>query len=155
MTIETSLADFVTFDLLRVLSSEISSDAVSALRYAIAQICSELLPEAIGLTDAFGFSDWELNRFVYVYFPRCRHSFLFLSSALGRYDGKAYQTLWEKSQLDPLNEKEVPDAYEVCFLPTILAHRVFIFRFRSQSGQCCYGGNVKHGKLHVERRCSL
>jgi hypothetical protein len=37
---------------------------VHILRHASAQICSDLLPEAIGLTDAFGFSDWELNRFV-------------------------------------------------------------------------------------------
>lgn len=29
---------------------------------AIKQICAELLPEATGLTDAFGFTDWELDR---------------------------------------------------------------------------------------------
>ena len=28
------------------------------------KIYSHLLPESIGLTDAFGFSDWELDRFV-------------------------------------------------------------------------------------------
>ncbi len=39
-----------------------SRDAVISLRQTISQICLELVPQAIGLTDAFGFSDWELDR---------------------------------------------------------------------------------------------
>lgn len=31
---------------------------------AILKLCSELLPNAIGLSDAFGFTDWELDRYV-------------------------------------------------------------------------------------------
>ncbi|THU89410.1 peroxisomal oxidase [Dendrothele bispora CBS 962.96] len=105
-TIESSLADFLAFDLLRMSDADNStSDAVFILRRTIAEICSELLPEAIGLTDAFGFSDWELN------------------SALGRYDGRVYQTLWEKAQMEPLNQKEVPDAYEESIKPMLLRGR--------------------------------
>lgn len=62
---------------------------------AIAQNCLTLLPEAIGLTDALGLTDWELD------------------SALGVYDGKVYQALWNRAQMEPLNSQEVPDAYEV------------------------------------------
>lgn len=39
-----------------------SGDAVNSLRQTISHICFELVPQAIGLTDAFGFSDWELDR---------------------------------------------------------------------------------------------
>lgn len=41
--------------------------------------------EAVQITDAFGFSDFELG------------------SALGRYDGRVYETLWEEVKKDPVN----------------------------------------------------
>lgn len=41
--------------------------------------------EAVQLTDAFRFSDYELG------------------SVLGRYDGRVYETLWEEVQKDPVN----------------------------------------------------
>ncbi|KAI4519333.1 acyl-CoA oxidase [Schizophyllum commune Loenen D] len=66
---------------------------VAALRGTIATTCASLVPHAIGLTDAFGFSDWELD------------------SALGMYDGRVYEALWDRAQREPLNEKEVTDAY--------------------------------------------
>jgi len=53
-----------------------------------------LIPETIGLTDAFGFTDWDLG------------------SALGVYDGKVYEALWERAQTEPLNRTQVPVAYE-------------------------------------------
>ena len=34
-------------------------------------------------------------------------------SALGVYDGKVYEALWDRAQKDPLNDAEVPDGYEV------------------------------------------
>ena len=43
------------------------------------------------------------------------HSDIFLYSALGVYDGKVYEALWERAQSEPLNRKEVPDGYEVRF----------------------------------------
>jgi acyl-CoA oxidase len=46
----------------------------------------EMTPrEAVQITDAFQFSDFELG------------------SVLGRYDGKVYETLWEEVQRDPVN----------------------------------------------------
>ena len=41
--------------------------------------------EAVQITDAFGFSDYELG------------------SVLGRYDGRVYETLWEEVKNDPIN----------------------------------------------------
>ena len=41
--------------------------------------------EAVQITDAFRFSDYELG------------------SVLGRYDGRVYETLWEEVQKDPVN----------------------------------------------------
>jgi len=41
--------------------------------------------EAVQITDAFGFSDFELG------------------SVLGRFDGRIYETLWEEVKKDPVN----------------------------------------------------
>jgi hypothetical protein len=41
--------------------------------------------EAVQITDAFEFSDYELG------------------SVLGRYDGRVYETLWEEVKKDPVN----------------------------------------------------
>jgi hypothetical protein len=41
--------------------------------------------EAVQITDAFGFTDYELG------------------SVLGRYDGKVYETLWGEVKKDPVN----------------------------------------------------
>ena len=35
------------------------------------------------------------------------------SSALGVKDGRVYETLWERSQLDPLNVSDIPAGYQV------------------------------------------
>ena len=34
-------------------------------------------------------------------------------SALGVYDGNAYETLYKRAQLEPLNASEIPEGYEV------------------------------------------
>ena len=41
--------------------------------------------EAVQITDAFGFSDFELG------------------SVLGRYDGRVYEMLWDEVKKDPVN----------------------------------------------------
>jgi acyl-CoA oxidase len=41
--------------------------------------------EAVQITDAFEFTDYELG------------------SVLGRYDGRVYETLWEEVKKDPVN----------------------------------------------------
>ncbi|KAJ6477780.1 peroxisomal oxidase [Mycena sanguinolenta] len=107
-TVESSLVDLFSFGLFRASPTgdpPRSRDPSRALRLAIAGLCGELLPEAIGLTDAFGFTDWELD------------------SALGVYDGKAYETLWERVQQEPLNQTEVTEAYETSIKPLMMRGR--------------------------------
>ncbi|KAF9074329.1 acyl-CoA oxidase [Rhodocollybia butyracea] len=103
--VESALADLLSFGLLRIENPArvgLSRDPTRGLRMAISNNCLSILPEAIGLTDALGFSDWELD------------------SALGVYDGKVYQALWDKAQTDPLNSKEVADAYEESIKPILM-----------------------------------
>jgi Acyl-CoA oxidase len=48
----------------------------------------EMTPrEAVQITDAFAFSDYELG------------------GVLGRYDGRVYETLWEEVRKDPVNSE--------------------------------------------------
>ena len=49
------------------------------------EVIAMTAPEAVQITDAFGFSDFELG------------------SVLGRYDGRVYKTLWEEVKKDPVN----------------------------------------------------
>jgi acyl-CoA oxidase len=65
------------------------------------KVSEEILPNAIGLTDAFGYSDWELD------------------SALGVYDGKVYEALWAKAQTEPLNDQEVTEVYKTSIRPIL------------------------------------
>ncbi|KAJ7153025.1 peroxisomal oxidase [Mycena crocata] len=107
-TVESALVDLLSFGLFRATPTGIparSRDPTRELRLAISVLCGELLPEAIGLTDAFGFSDWELD------------------SALGVYDGKAYEAMWARVQDEPLNQTEVTEAYEVSIKPMLVRGR--------------------------------
>jgi acyl-CoA oxidase len=72
------------------------SNCAGELRSEISRLCVSLLPERIGLTDAFGFSDWELD------------------SALGVYDGKVYERLWKRAQENPLNKFDTDEVHGVC-----------------------------------------
>lgn len=87
----------------------------------IKSICISLLPNAVGLSDAFGFTDWELHRYIYLFlYPVLLLSCIltctmFCNSALGVYDGNVYEELWKYTQTEPLNQTEVPDGYEVSF----------------------------------------
>ena len=59
---ESGLTDVLSFGLLGEAGPV--ADPSRSLRVAIKRLCEELLPEAIGLSDGFGFSDWELDRWV-------------------------------------------------------------------------------------------
>lgn len=59
--------------------------SVLALETAIRQSVEEILTQAVPLTDAFGWSDWELG------------------SALGRKDGRVYEALMAEAEANPLN----------------------------------------------------
>ena len=66
-TVEGALVDLLSFGLMRPKakygeSPSSSIDPTRAVRLAIQRLCQELIPETIGLTDAFGFTDWDLNR---------------------------------------------------------------------------------------------
>ncbi|CAK5263611.1 unnamed protein product [Mycena citricolor] len=96
-TVESALTDLLSLGLFNVVETATKSlDPTRELRLSIAQSCADLLPEAIGLTDAFGFTDWELD------------------SSLGRYDGNVYEAIWNRVRDEPLNQTEVTEAYHVC-----------------------------------------
>ncbi|KDN43088.1 acyl-CoA oxidase [Tilletiaria anomala UBC 951] len=65
----------------------LTAESVKALETAIRGLVEELLPQVIGLSDAFGWTDWEL------------------SSALGRKDGRVYEHLMALAEGNPLNHK--------------------------------------------------
>lgn len=52
---ENALADCLEFEILN------PHDA-TVVRRTLNTYCLKVLPEAVGLVDAFGFSDWELDR---------------------------------------------------------------------------------------------
>ena len=120
-TVEGALVDLLSFGLVRPKaiygesSPSSSIDPTRAVRFATQRLCQELIPDAIGLTDAFGFTDWDLDRLVIyslllAHFPNNNVVFF---SALGVYNGKVYEALWERAQTEPLNRTQVPVAYEV------------------------------------------
>ncbi|KAF8522758.1 acyl-CoA oxidase [Hysterangium stoloniferum] len=94
-TLEAALVDLLSLDLIP------QRDPVRGLRMEIANLEKEILPQAIGLTDAFGHTDWELD------------------SALGVKDGRAYDALYERTQLEPLNATDVVDGYEEYIKPIL------------------------------------
>lgn len=94
------------------------TDPTRDLRAAINTVCLRLLPNAVGFTDAFSFPDWALDGFVSIhligwiaYFPA--------PSALGVSNGRVYEELWKRAQLEPLNQTNNTPGYEVS--PTIMA----------------------------------
>lgn len=72
-------------------------------RTAVRQLLAAVRPDAVALVDSFKFSD------------------RLLGSALGRYDGRVYETLWEWAQREPLNRSPVADGYRQFLRPLIHA----------------------------------
>jgi acyl-CoA oxidase len=60
--VEAGLVDLLSFGLIGS-SPKDNKDPTRSLRMEIAELCLALLPDAIGLGDAFGFTDWELDRY--------------------------------------------------------------------------------------------
>lgn len=68
------------------MTTAVSSESVPGLQDAILDLMSELRPHAVKLVDAWSIPDWLLN------------------SALGRYDGKVYEELFDMAhRRNPLN----------------------------------------------------
>lgn len=103
---EDGLADLFSLGLLR------SNDR--DLRLAIKSLCSELLPNAIGLVDAFCFSDWVLD------------------SALGVSDGRVYEELWRRVQLNPFNHVDSTSIYRESLAPMLREGRSIAKRVNSR-----------------------
>ncbi|KAG1733523.1 acyl-CoA dehydrogenase/oxidase C-terminal [Suillus lakei] len=95
---ESALVDLLSVGLIRHTGV---GDPTQDLRLAVKALCLEVLPNVIGLTDAFGFSDWSLD------------------SALGVFDGRVYEALWKRVQMEPMNKDEVTPAYAPYIRPML------------------------------------
>lgn len=68
------------------------------LSQAARNLLGELRPDAVALVDALKFDDLELNQ-----------------SAIGAYDGRVYERLWEWTEKDPINnypDNVIPAVHE-------------------------------------------
>ncbi|KAM7259932.1 hypothetical protein ACFE04_015673 [Oxalis oulophora] len=84
----------------------IGTDYITPKQAALANeqlrsLYSQVRPNAVALVDAFNYTDH------------------FLNSALGRYDGNVYPTLYAEAWKDPLNESVVPDGYQEYIRPLL------------------------------------
>lgn len=77
-TIHSNLADFL-------LDGYVSPTQAAWLQEAICALLLRIRPDAVGLVDAFEFSDNDL------------------ASAIGRYDGDVYNALYEWAKMEPMN----------------------------------------------------
>ena len=67
----------------------LSSEQLEQVSDRIEQLLLQLRPDAVGLTDALGFTDWDLE------------------STLGLYNGNCYEALYNAAKLNPLNSADV------------------------------------------------
>ncbi|GLD93286.1 hypothetical protein PINS_up001878 [Pythium insidiosum] len=67
-------------------SGAMQPQEMTMVRTCIESLLPQIRPHAVVLVDAFNFSDHSLN------------------SALGRYDGRVYEALYQSAQLDPVNQ---------------------------------------------------
>ncbi|KAE9167378.1 Peroxisomal acyl-coenzyme A oxidase 1, partial [Phytophthora fragariae] len=92
--ITNSLGDFRQDDYL-------SSGQVDLVRERIVRLLPVIRKNCVLLTDAWDFSDFELN------------------STIGRYDGDIYRALVKRAADEPLNKTQVPEGYEKYLKPLI------------------------------------
>eukprot|EP01062_Namystynia_karyoxenos_P055911 TRINITY_DN46923_c0_g1_i1.p1 TRINITY_DN46923_c0_g1~~TRINITY_DN46923_c0_g1_i1.p1 ORF type:complete len:710 (+),score=320.27 TRINITY_DN46923_c0_g1_i1:81-2132(+) len=64
----------------------LDADQVDLMLERINELLLEIRPDAVALTDGFGFSDYDLK------------------STLGRYDGNVYEAIYEEAKRNPLNK---------------------------------------------------
>jgi len=69
------------------------------IRVQVRQLLVDLRPEAVGIVDSFDWSDFTLI------------------SALGKYDGNCYETLYEWAKKEPFNQGEVVPGYNQYIKP--------------------------------------
>ncbi|KAL3615602.1 acyl-coenzyme A oxidase [Castilleja foliolosa] len=79
----------------------LTPDQAALANHQLRSLYTKVRPNAVGLVDAFNYSDH------------------YLSSILGRYDGNVYPKLYEAAWKDPFNESDVPDGYEEYVRPLL------------------------------------
>ncbi|RLN66868.1 hypothetical protein BBJ28_00015299 [Nothophytophthora sp. Chile5] len=89
-----SLGDFRQHDYL-------SSEQAELVRAQVVRLLPIVRKNCVLLTDAWDFSDFELN------------------STIGRYDGDIYRALVRRAADEPLNKTQVPEGYELYLKPLI------------------------------------
>ncbi|CEQ41721.1 SPOSA6832_03472, partial [Sporobolomyces salmonicolor] len=116
-TVEEALPALLEFSILAppapraLLGASVSSSRaipnwIDLLRLELDQLAQQLLPELVGLTDSFGFSDWELDTVVRLSFPLTlrlpERSCLILGRGgqAGNVDGGVYERMLDKAQAD-------------------------------------------------------
>lgn len=92
--IQVDLGEFLEYGYMSSLHTE-------PLHAQVRRLLSIIRTDAVALVDAFNFSDH------------------LLGSALGRYDGKVYETLWDWAQKEPLNKTQVVPGYEESIKPIL------------------------------------
>lgn len=95
-TMEQDMADFLT-------SGYLSPDQSLLVRERTILALKEMRPDAVALVDAFGLPDYLMH------------------SALGSYDGRAYERMTEMAEQEPLNQTKVADGYEEYIRPLVYA----------------------------------
>eukprot|EP01132_Coremiostelium_polycephalum_P008423 gene8423-10342_t len=81
--------------------SYLSINEIEPIRREIRTLFKEIRPDAVSLVDAFDIPDFTLG------------------SALGRYDGRVYETLWEWAHNQPFNKNSVVNGYDQYLKPLI------------------------------------
>lgn len=94
-TMEKELSEFLV-------AGYISSEQAAMLKEQVILLLEQVRPEAVSLVDAFALPDY------------------FLHSALGRYDGKVYESMTEMAEREPLNHTLVVDGYDEFIKPLVL-----------------------------------
>lgn len=91
-TMEKELSEFLV-------AGYLSSEQSAMLKEQVIHLLEQVRPEAVSLVDAFALPDY------------------FLHSALGRYDGKVYESMTEMAEREPLNHTLVVEGYDECIKP--------------------------------------
>ncbi|KAI8141427.1 acyl-CoA dehydrogenase/oxidase [Fennellomyces sp. T-0311] len=93
-TMEKEMSEFM-------LSGYLSPAQGKMVKEQVLELIARVRPDAIPLVDSFALPDY------------------YLASALGRYDGKVYESLCRMAESEPLNHKLVVDSYENYIKPFV------------------------------------
>lgn len=99
-TMEKELSEFL-------LSEYLSPEQSAMLKEQVITLLEEVRPQAVGLVDAFALPDY------------------YLHSALGRYDGRVYESMTKMAEAEPLNHTLVVEGYEEHIKPFVHQHKNF------------------------------